>query len=129
LISVSFGKTGAATKLLPSFAVVVGLARDRCTRNAIPENVMPIPDKPQNERKTALRELVQAESMVQIALVLPLSCIIGWALGDFLDHKLHQSWIAILGLGLGIAAGFIQVIRMAYHVNRSDENTTKTNDQ
>ena len=83
---------------------------------------MPTPDNPQNDRKTALRELMQAETMMQIALVLPLSCVIGWALGDFLDHKLHQSWIAILGLGLGIAAGFIQVIRMANQANRSDEN-------
>lgn len=83
---------------------------------------MPTPDNPQNDRKTALRELMQAETMLQIALVLPLSCVIGWALGDFLDHKLHQSWIAILGLGLGIAAGFIQVIRIANQVNRSNEN-------
>jgi ATP synthase protein I len=82
---------------------------------------MPTPEKPQNDRKTALRELVQVETMMQIALVLPLSCIIGWALGDFLDHKLHQSWIGILGLALGIAAGFVQVIRMASHANRMDE--------
>jgi ATP synthase protein I len=85
-------------------------------------NPMPTPDKPDSQRKIALREIVQAESMIQIALVLPLSCVIGWAIGDFLDHKLHQSWIAIAGLGLGIAAGFVQVIRMANHANRSDEN-------
>ena len=83
---------------------------------------MPTPDKPQNDRKTALRELLQAETMMQIALVLPLSCIVGWALGDFLDHKLHQSWIGIAGLAVGIAAGFVQVIRMANHANRSDDN-------
>ncbi|MHB1935334.1 MAG: AtpZ/AtpI family protein [Acidobacteriaceae bacterium] len=83
---------------------------------------MPTPEKPQNQRKVALRELVQAEAMIQIALVLPLSCIIGWAVGDFLDHKLHQSWIGIVGLALGIAAGFTQVIRMANHANRSDDN-------
>jgi F0F1-type ATP synthase assembly protein I len=82
---------------------------------------MPTPEKPQNDRKTALRELVQAESMIQIALVLPLSCIIGWAIGDFLDHKLHQSWIGIVGLAVGIASGFVQVIRMANQANRSDE--------
>jgi ATP synthase protein I len=82
---------------------------------------MPTPEKPQNDRKTALRELVQAETMLQIALVLPISCIIGWALGDLLDHKLHQSWIGMLGLALGVAAGFIQVIRMASHANRMDE--------
>ena len=83
---------------------------------------MPTPDKPQDGRKTALRELVQAETMMQIALILPLSTLIGWALGDFLDHKLHQSWIAMVGLALGVAAGFIQVIRMANHANRSDDN-------
>jgi len=83
---------------------------------------VPTPDKPQDGRKTALRELVQAETMMQIALILPLSTLIGWALGDFLDHKLHQSWIAMVGLALGVAAGFIQVIRMANHANRSDDN-------
>ncbi len=83
---------------------------------------MPTPDKPQDGRKTALRELMQAETMMQIALILPLSTIIGWALGDFLDQKLHQSWIAMLGLAFGVAAGFIQVIRMANHANRSDDN-------
>lgn len=83
---------------------------------------MPTPPNPQHDRKTALRELLQAETMVQIALILPLSCIIGWALGDFLDRKLHHSWIAILGLAFGVAAGFIQVIRMANHANRSDDS-------
>jgi ATP synthase protein I len=83
---------------------------------------MPTPEKPDNQRKIALREFVQAESMIQIALVLPLSCIVGWAIGDFLDHKLHQSWIGIAGLAVGIAAGFVQVIRMANHANRSDDN-------
>lgn len=83
---------------------------------------MPPPDNPQSNRKTALRELVQAETVLQIALVLPLATIIGWAIGDFLDHKLHQSWIAMLGLAFGIAAGFIQVIRMANLANRSNDN-------
>lgn len=59
---------------------------------------------------------------MQIALILPLATVIGWALGEFLDRALHQSWIAMLGLALGVAAGFIQVIRMANHANRSDEN-------
>ncbi|MGH9616035.1 MAG: AtpZ/AtpI family protein [Acidobacteriaceae bacterium] len=79
------------------------------------------PIDPRNNRKTALRELVQAETMLQMALVLPLACVIGWAIGDFLDHKFHQSWIAILGLALGIVAGFVQVIRMANQANRISE--------
>ncbi len=83
---------------------------------------MPPPNDSGNDRKVVLRGLVRAESMVQIALALPLSTLIGWGLGDFLDHKLHQSWIAIVGLLLGIAAGFTQVIRLANHANRSDDN-------
>ncbi|MEO6964354.1 MAG: AtpZ/AtpI family protein [Acidobacteriaceae bacterium] len=83
---------------------------------------MPKPDNPRDGRKTALRELMQAETMMQIALILPLSTVIGWALGDYLDHKLHQSWIAMVGLAIGVAAGFIQIIRMANHANRSDDN-------
>lgn len=63
----------------------------------------------------------RAESMVQIALAVPLSTIIGWGLGDGLDHKLHQSWISILGLVLGAVAGFIQIVRVANHANRSDD--------
>ncbi len=83
---------------------------------------MPSPDNSGNDRKVVLRGLVRAESMVQIALALPLSTLIGWGLGDFLDHKLHQSWIAIVGLLLGVAAGFTQVIRLANQANRSDGN-------
>lgn len=81
----------------------------------------PPPDS-SSDRKVVLRGLVRAESMVQIALALPLSTIIGWAIGDFLDHKLHHSWIAIVGLLLGVAAGFVQIIRLVNHANRSDES-------
>lgn len=83
---------------------------------------MPPPANSGNDRKVILRGLVRAESMVQIALALPLATFIGWGLGDFLDHKLHTSWIAIVGLLLGVAAGFTQVVRLANHANRSDEN-------
>lgn len=72
------------------------------------------------DRGMILRSVMKAEALVQIALVLPLSVVIGWAVGDFLDHKLHQSWIAIVGLFVGVVAGFVQVIRVANHANRSD---------
>lgn len=93
---------------------------------------MPQPVDPNNKpgtkrgtdgnRKMVLRSVVRAEALAQIALVLPLSVVIGWAVGDFLDHKLHQSWIAIVGLFIGVVAGFVQVIRVANHANRNDGN-------
>ncbi len=79
------------------------------------------PPNPKNDRRMVLRGFVRAESMVQIALALPISTVIGWALGDYLDHKLHQSWISILGLLVGIVAGFLQVVRLANQANRSDD--------
>ncbi len=83
---------------------------------------MPPPANSGNDRKVVLRGLVRAESMIQIALALPLSTFIGWGLGDLLDHKLHTSWIAVVGLLLGIAAGFTQVVRLANQANRSDDH-------
>lgn len=78
--------------------------------------------KDDDDRGMILRGVMKAEALVQIALVLPLSVVIGWAVGDFLDHKLHQSWISIVGLFVGVVAGFVQVIRVANHANRSDGN-------
>lgn len=84
---------------------------------------MPTPTNPdlntKTERNVVLRGLVKADTLAQIAIALPLSALIGWGLGDLLDHKLHHSWIAIVGLLLGVAAGLVQVIRLANDANRS----------
>jgi ATP synthase protein I len=63
--------------------------------------------------KGALGDLVKAESMIQLALALPAGCVIGWLGGSWLDHHFHQSWIAIVGILLGAAAGFVQIFRTA----------------
>jgi ATP synthase protein I len=97
--------------------LLVGLAKELRSIQTMPQ-----PTNSGDDRKVVLRGLVRAETMVQIALALPLSTLIGWGLGVFLNHKLHQSWIAIVGLLLGIAAGFVQVVRLANHANRSDDN-------
>lgn len=75
-----------------------------------------------SDRKVVLGGLARAESMVQIALAVPLSTIIGWAFGDWLDHKFHQSWISIVGLIFGAVAGFVQIVRVANQANRKDQN-------
>ncbi len=75
----------------------------------------------ESDRKVVLHGLVRAESIVQIALALPVSTILGWAVGDYLDHKLHHSWIAIVGLLVGVVAGFIQIVRLVNQANRSDD--------
>lgn len=56
---------------------------------------------------------IQAEKMVQIALVLPCAAFIGWVIGVGLDHLFHQAWISIAGVIFGVIAGLVGVVRMA----------------
>ena len=60
-----------------------------------------------------LGDLVKAESLIQLALALPLGCVLGWFLGHWLDGKLHQNWIGVAGIVLGAVAGFLQIFRTA----------------
>jgi F0F1-type ATP synthase assembly protein I len=65
------------------------------------------------KKSGALGELVKAESMIQLALVLPIGCVLGWLIGAALDKHFHTSWIGVVGILLGAAGGFIQIFRLA----------------
>ena len=47
----------------------------------------------------------------QLAFVLPAALVVGWLLGAALDRWLHTSWLYLVGILLGIAAGFVELIR------------------
>lgn len=49
----------------------------------------------------------------QMAFVLPAALVAGWLLGAALDRWLHTTWLYLVGILLGIAAGFIELIRTA----------------
>jgi ATP synthase protein I len=76
----------------------------------------PSPDRgksqPDNARG-AMKTFVQAESLLQIAFVLPAAVLIGWGAGALLDRWLHTHWIYIVGLLFGSAAGLVEVVRQA----------------
>ena len=61
----------------------------------------------------SLGDLVKAESMIQLAIALPLGCLIGWLLGSLADKHFHTSWLGILGIVLGAVGGFIQIFTTA----------------
>jgi ATP synthase protein I len=71
---------------------------------------------------------IQAEKMIQIAMVLPCAGFIGWLAGYGLDRWLHQTWIGIAGAVFGIIAGLVAAVRMATvyandpAMNKLDEN-------
>lgn len=66
-------------------------------------------EKPAPDQKKS--PWVQVGRYSQLALMLPAGTAGGWLLGSALDRWLHTSWINVVGLLLGIAAGMIELIR------------------
>jgi ATP synthase protein I len=74
----------------------------------------PIPEKKrQSGMGGVVGAWVQAEKMMQIALMLPSAAFVGWLAGYGLDRWLHQTWIAMAGVIFGIIAGLVGAVRMA----------------
>ena len=60
-----------------------------------------------------LNDLVKAESMIQLAIALPASCLIGWGIGALLDKHFHTTWMGVTGIVVGAVGGFIQIYTTA----------------
>ena len=54
---------------------------------------------------------MQMGNYAQLAFVFPAATVVGWLIGVGLDKWLHTTWIYIVGLLLGIVAGFVELIR------------------
>ena len=68
----------------------------------------PAGDDP-NEKST----WVQLARYSQLAFIFPAATVAGWLLGAGLDRWLHTTWLYLVGLILGIVAGFVELIRAA----------------
>ena len=74
----------------------------------------PIPESQQPRKyPSALATLMEAEKMMQIAILLPSAAFIGWLIGAWADSSLHQHWIAVAGILFGGVSGLYYVIRLA----------------
>jgi F0F1-type ATP synthase assembly protein I len=94
----------------------------------------PIPPTPENDpqRKRdsgGLATLVQAEKLMQIAILLPSAAFIGWLLGAWLDKKLHQEWIGIAGIVFGGVSGLVYVIRLVMATGTDNKSEKGSNNQ
>ncbi len=67
-----------------------------------------MPEEPKPPKKNLL---VQMARWSEIGFLLPAATVVGWLLGALLDRWLHTTWLYLAGLLLGIAAGFVQLIR------------------
>lgn len=56
---------------------------------------------------------VQLANYSQLAFIFPVATVAGWLIGLALDHWLHTTWLYLVGLILGIIAGFVELIRTA----------------
>lgn len=68
------------------------------------------PDPQEPDKKNAW---VQMANYAQLAVIFPAATIVGWLIGVAFDRWLHTTWLYIVGLLLGIAAGFVELIRTA----------------
>lgn len=73
----------------------------------------PIPESNQPPKSTnPLASLVEAEKMMQVAVLLPSSAFVGWLIGAGLDKLFHQSWITLVGIIFGGISGIVYVVRL-----------------
>ncbi len=73
----------------------------------------PIPDrKPPSKTGSGIETLIQAEKLMQIAILLPSAAFVGWLAGAWLDGKLHQTWISLAGIVFGGISGLVYVVRL-----------------
>ena len=70
---------------------------------------MPGPSDQRDSEKRSFLVLVARYS--GLALALPASTFVGWVIGTLLDRWLHTSWLYLVGLIVGIIAGFVELIR------------------
>ncbi len=67
-------------------------------------------DRETPEQKKSL--ILQLANYSQLAFIFPAATVVGWLIGAGLDHWLHTTWLYLVGLILGIVAGFVQLIRL-----------------
>ena len=79
----------------------------RDNEQAMPDQEMS--DQDQKKSSSPLGNLVQAESMIQIALAVPAGCFAGLLIGYLLDKHFHTHWMVVAGMLLGAAGGFVQI--------------------
>lgn len=55
-----------------------------------------------------------------IGLAIPAATIAGLLLGTLLDRLFHTNWIFVVGLILGVIAGFYDIIRAVQQMNKAN---------
>jgi F0F1-type ATP synthase assembly protein I len=68
-------------------------------------------------RKTAAARYTEYTGL---ALLLPVSTFVGYAIGYYLDRYFGTHWLTVVFIILGSVAGFVQLIRQIMQDTRND---------
>jgi len=63
-----------------------------------------------------------AGEYTSLAFLLPASTVVGYAIGYYLDRALGTSFLKIVFLVLGVAGGFVQLIRQVQKDTRNRDD-------
>jgi F0F1-type ATP synthase assembly protein I len=69
-----------------------------------------MPEGSSDRQKKSL--ILQLANYSQLAFIFPAATVVGWLIGAALDRWLHTTWLYLVGLILGIIAGFVELIRL-----------------
>ncbi len=58
----------------------------------------------------------------ELAFIFPACTVAGWLIGVALDRWLHTTWLYLAGLLVGIAAGFVQLIRLVVQTEKNEKS-------
>ena len=75
---------------------------------------------PEPKDSGGIRTLVQAEKLMQIAILLPSAAFVGWLFGAWADKALHTDWLSIAGVAFGGIAGIVYVVRLVLTTGNDD---------
>jgi ATP synthase protein I len=71
------------------------------------------PPNPDNRNPDQQKNFwLQVGHYSQLAVIFPAAVVVGWLIGAALDRWLHTKWLYLAGLIFGIAAGFVELIRI-----------------
>jgi F0F1-type ATP synthase assembly protein I len=64
--------------------------------------------------------MVMVGEYSSLAFMLPAATVVGWGIGYLLDRAFHTDFLYMVFLILGIAAGFVQLLRTVTRNTRND---------
>lgn len=89
-----------------------------CRASPVSDKLQVMPDPPSPEKRSFW---IAVARYSQLAFVLPAATVTGWLIGLALDKWLGTTWLYLLGLLLGIAAGFVELVRATLKSEKSQD--------